>query len=151
MADYPARLAKESTKAYTAFTTYCAFGADRSCEQVAAKYQKSVSLIYRWCRVHSWIERVTMYDAQLAKEAAAATTAQYLADLEALRVRTRRMGQALYVVASKLLERLNAEIDTVAINANTLVVIARVIVIAADLEAYALQVDKLLSQVDWSA
>jgi hypothetical protein len=149
MADYPARLTTESSKAYAAFTTYCAFGAGRSCEQVAAKYQKSVSLIYRWCRVHSWIDRVEIYDAQLAKEAAAATTAQYLADLEAFRLRTQRIGQALYVVAGKLLERMNAELDTVEIKANTLLICARAIVMALDLEAYALQVDKLLSQLDW--
>jgi hypothetical protein len=59
------------------------------------------------------------------------------------------MGQALYVVAGKLLERLNAEIGTVEIKANTLLVCARAIVLTADLEAYALQVDKLLSHLDW--
>ena len=107
MADFPAQLPNESAQAYEAACAYFGMGADRSCELVAQKCTKSSSLIRRWSAQHNWTERAREYDAALAREASAAHTARYLADLEAHRKRSVEAGSALYTVAGQLIKQLN--------------------------------------------
>ena len=163
MADFPAQLSNESAQAYEAACAYFGMGADRSCELVAQKCAKSSSLIRRWSSAHNWTDRAREYDAALAKEASAAHTARYLADLEAHRKRSMEAGSALYTVAGQLIKQLNYAlgqprkiegkdgktytIHSVELNANTFAVAARGIVAALDLEAHALGIDKLLPEL----
>ena len=144
MADYPTRYPTESAPAYQAACAYFALGADRSCEQVAAKYHKNVSLMYRWYAAHDWKERARAYDEALSKEAAAATTARYLANLEDHRKRSAEAGKGLFTVAGKMLQRLNTELPSLEINSNTLALVSRALQAALDLEAHALGLEQLL-------
>lgn len=143
MASYPTQSTAESAKAYDAFTAYCALGADRSCEQVADKYQKNVSLIYRWCREHSWVDRSREYDQALTELAAEQHQARYLADLEAHRVRSTEAAKGLYTVAGKLLQRLNSQVNTLEITPATLGVLLKAFQVSLDLEAHSLGIDRL--------
>lgn len=143
MANYPEQSAAETAKAYDAFTAYCALGAARSCEQVADKYQKNVSLIYRWCREHSWVERAREYDAALSALAAEQHQARYLADLEAHRVRSTEAARGLYTVAGKLLQRLNKQVDTLEITPATLGILLKAFQTSLDIEAHALGIDQM--------
>jgi urease accessory protein UreF len=142
------QLTTESAKAYAAFVAYAQLGPERSHEGVARRCSKSIGLIHRWSRTHSWVTRVRAYDAELVEAAAEQHRAQYLADLEAHRTRSMQMGRALFALAAKLLNRLQAEIETVEVNANTLTLCAKAIVTAADLEAHALGIEQLFAQFD---
>ena len=163
MADFPAQLPSESAQAYEAACAYFGMGADRNLSAVAQKCNKSISLMGRWSSAHGWTERAREYDAALAKEASAAHTARYLADLEAHRKRSMEAGSALYTVAGQLIKQLNYAlsqprkiegkdgktytIHSVELNANTFAVAARGITAALDLEAHALGIDKLLPEL----
>ena len=163
MADFPAQLPNESAQAYEAACTYFGMGAERSQEAVSQKLAKSRQLLSRWSAQHGWTERAREYDAALAKEASAAHTARYLADLEAHRKRSMEAGSALYTVAGQLIKQLNYAlgqprkivgqdgktytIHSVELNANTFAVAARGITAALDLEAHALGIDKLLPEL----
>lgn len=61
----------ESAQAYEAFATYRDMGTERSIRAVSQKLGKSKTLIDRWSREKSWVERVRAYDNELAKEAKA--------------------------------------------------------------------------------
>ncbi len=142
---------------------YFGMGAERSQEAVSQKLAKSRQLLSRWSAQHGWTERAREYDAALAKEASAAHTARYLADLEAHRKRSMEAGSALYTVAGQLIKQLNYAlsqprkiegkdgktytIHSVELNANTFAVAARGITAALDLEAHALGIDKLLPEL----
>ena len=147
--ELPERQAAETARAYEAFTVYCTLGAGRSCEQVAAKCQKSVSLIYRWCRVHRWVERAAVYDRGLAAQAAQAHAEAYRAQVEQHRARALAAGAGLYKVAGQLLVDLQHHLDggQVEITPATLTVCARALIAALDLEAHALGVDRLLLEL----
>ena len=53
--------AKESTKAYEAFTNYLSLGPTRSLAAVGQKLGKSKVLMERWSKRHNWVERVEAY------------------------------------------------------------------------------------------
>jgi hypothetical protein len=55
--------AKESTKAFEAFTIYLNLGPQRSLATVRQKLGKSRALIERWCSKFDWVERVNAYNA----------------------------------------------------------------------------------------
>lgn len=59
----------ESDKAYQAFSTYLEMGSERTYTAVAAKLQKSCTLIRRWSSNWNWRERIRAYDNSLEKEA----------------------------------------------------------------------------------
>lgn len=59
----------ESAQAYEAFAMYRDMGTERSIRAVSLKLGKSKTLIDRWSREKSWVERVRAYDNELAKEA----------------------------------------------------------------------------------
>lgn len=52
----------ESTKAYEAFCTYRDMGRERSLSKVAAKLQKSETLMGRWSGAHEWVDRAAKWD-----------------------------------------------------------------------------------------
>ena len=147
MARFPEQQMNESSRAYAAFILYCGMGADRSIVAVAQKCIKSVSLIRRWCHVHTWVERAKQYDAQVADDIAAEHTRRYLQDLDDHKLRYAQAGKILYVLAQQLAVRFNTEIDDLAMTPNTLAVLHRTYQIAGDLEAHALGIDQLLASL----
>lgn len=62
----------ESAKAFAAFVEYRELGVQRSLEAVRLKVGKCKALMERWSSRHSWVERVTAYDADRNKKAARA-------------------------------------------------------------------------------
>jgi hypothetical protein len=58
--------AKESAKAFAAFSLYLSLGSERSLGAVAQKVTKSSRLLKRWSSRWSWCERVRAYDENLA-------------------------------------------------------------------------------------
>ena len=58
--------AKESAKAFAAFSEYLAMGPERSLEAVRVKCGKSSRLIQRWSSRWKWAERVQAYAERLA-------------------------------------------------------------------------------------
>ena len=58
--------AKESDKAFAAFSLYLSLGPQRSLEAVATKLGKSKTLMERWCRRHAWVARVQAQSEYLA-------------------------------------------------------------------------------------
>src|SRR5829696_7124599 len=53
--------AKESAKAFEAFTTYMNLGPTRSLAAVGQKLGKSKVLMERWSKRHNWVGRVDAY------------------------------------------------------------------------------------------
>lgn len=164
MAEFPPQLAGESAKAYEAARVYFRMDANRSTAKVGQELGKTKDLMDRWSSQHDWVERSREYDQALAQEAAAAHTQKYLADLEAHRTRASEAGKALYSVAGKLLQQLNAALanpkrikgedgkvyvlHNIELNAATFATAARAMQTSLDLEAHALGIDKLLPSLD---
>ena len=138
MAEYPPQLVNESARAYDAFTAYVQLGVERSFERLSQTYPKSVPMFKRWSAQHSWVDRARAYDAELSALAAAQHQSKYLADLEAHRVRSTEAARGLYIVAGKLLQRLNKQVDTLEITPATLGVLLKAFQTSLDLEAHAL-------------
>jgi hypothetical protein len=69
--------AKESDKAFAAFSLYLSQGLERSLARTAAKLGRSKVLMEKWSRRWTWAERVAAYSAHMAlveREAAEAMT-----------------------------------------------------------------------------
>lgn len=62
------RQPKEGEAAYAAFVKYRDMGETRTLKAVAAKLQKSYTLIRRWKDTWNWEERVREYDNELQKQ-----------------------------------------------------------------------------------
>lgn len=58
--------ARESDKAFAAFSLYLSLGPQRSLEAVATKLGKSKTLMERWCKRHAWVARVQAQSEYLA-------------------------------------------------------------------------------------
>lgn len=52
----------ETSKAFQAFCVYRDLGPSRSQEKVVGELRKSIQLVSRWCRRHSWVKRAAAYD-----------------------------------------------------------------------------------------
>lgn len=61
----------ESPQAWEAFKKYRDFGPRRSCAKIAKQLRKSDTLIERWCRVHSWVKRIELFEEEEEREYAA--------------------------------------------------------------------------------
>lgn len=56
------RLDDESTKAYEAFAVYRDLGVNRRLDDVAAKLNKSTTIMGRWSSQYDWVNRAAAYD-----------------------------------------------------------------------------------------
>lgn len=63
----------ESAQAFEAFSIYLEMGTERSLRAVGQKLGKSRALIERWSSTHEWVKRAETYDAELHRQAYAAT------------------------------------------------------------------------------
>ena len=79
--------ARESSKAFAAFSLYLSLGPQRSLAAVAQKVAKSQQLLKRWSSKFEWPARVQAYDAHLAiveREAAEALARANAAERDGL-------------------------------------------------------------------
>jgi hypothetical protein len=152
-----ARQASDTPKSYAALCDYIAMGGARSLDTLAERYRsgadpapptRRLTSLKDWSRAQDWQARARAYDDMLALEASAAHTAQYIASLEAHRKRAQDAGEGVYIVAAKLLQRMNKELDTLEITPATLGVLLRAFQCALDLEAHSLGVDQILTSLE---
>jgi hypothetical protein len=146
-----ARQEDDTPKSYAALLDYFALGVGRSLEKYRHATGRSPGFLRqleRWSAEHAWAARCQAADDMLALEASAAHTAAYIASLEAHRKRAQDAGEGVYIVAAKLLQRMNKELDTLEITPATLGVLLRAFQCALDLEAHALGVDALLPSLE---
>jgi hypothetical protein len=152
-----ARQENDTPKSYAALCDYIAMGGARSLDTLAERYRsgadpapptRRLTSLKDWSRAQDWQARARAYDDSLAQEASAAHTAAYIASLEAHRKRAQDAGEGVYIVAAKLLQRMNKELDTLEITPATLGVLLRAFTTALDLEAHALGVDALLPALE---
>jgi hypothetical protein len=143
------RLDGEPSKAHSALLAYAALGPGRSLARVGS-VSVSRRQLERWSTRYAWQQRVQRYDDAVAAEHIKQAAAAYLADVEAHRKRYKQAGDSLYRVAiaqlQLLAERLTGdEAGRIVVSLST---IANTLVIAADLEAHALQLGPLLHTLD---
>lgn len=96
----------ESTKAYEAFCTYRDMGRERSLSKVAAKLQKSETLMGRWSGAYDWVERAAKWDDEqdrIEREIAQKEQAKAIKDM---RKRHADLATAMLIKAAKALQRI---------------------------------------------
>lgn len=94
------RRGNETAKAYAAFQVYIAQGSDRSYANVAEAMGKSRTWIEQWGKKHEWVPRAAAWDSIPVKAAA-----------EAYSQRAARIAEQHDRVATKLLAKLEANLD----------------------------------------
>jgi hypothetical protein len=142
------RLENERAERYQARTLYTTMGPDRNLRAVAQQLNKSLTIIGRWSSEDDWPHLAAAYDQTLGNLAARDASASYRAELEDHRKRYGDMGKALYLVAAKMLKKLDASVATMEATPQTLAIASRAVTIAADLEAHALRLGDILPKLD---
>ena len=145
-----ARIPGETPKAYGAFVQYAQMGPERSLARLTAALGKTTvkqRQFEAWSVRWQWQRRVTGYDDTIAADAARAHAKRYREELEDHRKRYGSVGKALYSVSLQLLSKLNEQKDDLELTPNALAVVARALIVAGDLEAHALGIDRLLSRL----
>lgn len=143
------RLVGERSLAYAARQAYILAGPERSLTKLCQQLGRPASYVRqlkRWSAAFQWQVHAQAYDQTCATLAAQQAAAQYLAEVEDHRMRYQEARQALYQVAQQLLERLQAEAETMPLQIGHLGLLLKVLIAAADLEAHALQLGPLLEQ-----
>lgn len=154
------RLENERAERYQARTLYTTMGPDRNLRAVAQKLDKSLTIVGRWSTEDDWPRLAAAYDQMLGNLAARDAAETYRADLEAHRKKAMDAGRSLFQVAGQLLQQVNTALVNprrikgedgkvyalhgIDLNSNSLAVAARALTAALDLEAHALQIDKIL-------
>jgi hypothetical protein len=147
------RLPGESARAHTALLAYAELGPERSLAKLAQLWGKSrsyVGQLERWSARHRWQERVAAYDAQLARRALEHAADQYIADIIAHQDRYRTTGRELHAVARSMLSKLTVALqhNELTFSVGDLYTIVKTFQAAAELEAHALSLDRLLPMLD---
>jgi hypothetical protein len=157
------RLPDESARAYAARVEYVTMGAGRSLEKLRQKYNRNTSYIRQlaeWSAKYGWVGSADKYDAEISYITVQDAADRYRTDLEAHRKKASEAGGALYAVAGQLLKQVNQALNQprvimgadgnrytlhgIELNGNTLSIVSRAMQTALDLEAHALNIDKLL-------
>jgi hypothetical protein len=154
------RLENESARAYAARVEYVTMGAGRSLETIGQKLGKSKALMERWSSKYGWVSSAEKYDADVSYITVQDAADKYVTDLEAHRKKASDAGAALYAVAGQLIKQINTALANpkkikgedgkwytlhgVDLTANTFSIAARAMQTALDLEAHALNLDRLL-------
>jgi hypothetical protein len=149
-----ARLPNESARAHEALLCYAELGPGRSlakAAQVLGKRGAYVGQLERWSSQHHWQQRVKAYDVHLARQRQRAAAEQYIAGVEAHQERYAKAATDLHTVAQALLAKLALMLneDRLSISASTLNVVLKAFEGAAELEAHALSLDRLLPLLDY--
>ena len=101
------RQPRETSKAYAAFVIYRDMGTDRTVRSVAEALNKSGTLIAGWSGKHNWVVRAAAWDSMPGRMVA-----------EAFEERARRIAEQHDRIASKLLDRMEANLDLLPVGAD---------------------------------
>lgn len=161
------RIENESPRAYSAFLVYAEMGAGRSIDKARRKLGKSSvgynRVMEEWSVKHEWQQRARRYDEALAQLAAQAQADAYIAEVQKYRAEYRETGKILHTMGKQLIAAMAGRlrgrtvetkqgelivIPEIELNQNALTVAARAIVAAADLEAHALGLERLMQSVE---
>lgn len=113
----------ESAQAFEAFSLYLDLGTERSIRAVSQELGKSKTLIDRWSRTNSWVERCRAWDNHLQREA----KKEAVAEIRKMNQQHIQLARALQGAAAKALKDRGAAIIT---DKN----LAAVVKLATDLE-----------------
>lgn len=102
------RQKSESAQAFEAFSIYLNLGTERSIRAVSQELGKSKTLIDRWSRTNSWVERCRAWDNHLQREAKKAA----VAELREMNRRHITLARALQGAAAQALKDRGAAIIT---------------------------------------
>jgi hypothetical protein len=94
------RQPRETSKAYAAFVIYRDMGTDRTVRSVAEALNKSGTLIAGWSGKHNWVARAAAWDSMPGRMVA-----------EAFEERAKRIAEQHDRIASKLLDRMEQNLD----------------------------------------
>jgi len=145
------RLDNESAQAYAARVAYVTLGPNRTLDQTRVQLMKYspgyTRVLAGWSDKFEWKVYARAYDDQVAALAIQKAASEYIVNLEEHRQRYQDCGKALYMVASKMLNKLNEQAKYMEYSPNTLNTIARALTIAADMEAHALRIADLLPRL----
>lgn len=100
------RRSTETPKAYEAFCTYRDMGPSRSLSKVAAKLQKSETLMGRWSGQHDWVKRAAKWDDEqdrIEREIAQKEQAKAIRDM---RKRHADLATAMLIKSAKALQQI---------------------------------------------
>lgn len=101
------RRPRETSKAYAAFVIYRDMGTDRTVRSVAEALNKSGTLIAGWSGKHNWVARAAAWDSMPGRMVA-----------EAFEERARRIAEQHDRIATKLLDRMEANLDLLPVGAD---------------------------------
>lgn len=101
------RRRNESAPAYEAFSIYMNMGPERTMRAVGHELDKSHAIISRWAARHEWTLRVTAWDSMPNQKVA-----------EAFEERARRIAEQHDRLASKLLDRMEQNLDLLPVGAD---------------------------------
>jgi hypothetical protein len=106
------RLKNESAVAYEAWRHYAEMGEERTIEKVAAKLQKSFTIIARWSRVHHWQERIITWQHEDAQRQIDAKAKAALESARLVEKRKQQVHDRAWEMAQKLFEKATAMLNT---------------------------------------
>ena len=100
------RRESESTKAYEAFCTYRDMGRERSLSKVAAKLQKSETLMGRWSGEHKWVDRAAKWDDEQDRIERETAQREQAKAIKEMRKRHADLGNAMLIKAARALQKI---------------------------------------------
>lgn len=151
MASFPPQLENETDGAYRAFTLFCQQGDRRSSTRVATEMSRARSLISRWSAKYSWIERARDYDLSVhAGKNPEYEGRNYADEVRRHQEESLRISKNLRYLGLKMIRRFNEVVDRMKMEPKDLGTIAKIFTVAMDLEAHALQLDKLIPALEAS-
>lgn len=103
------RQENETPKAYAAFCEYRDMGGQRSLSKVAAKLQKSETLMGRWSGAYSWVDRAAAWDDEQERIDREAARKEQTEAIKRMRKRQAESGHALQCKALLALKKIPIE------------------------------------------
>lgn len=100
------RRENETSKAYEAFCVYRDMGTDRSLGKVAAKLQKSETLMGRWSGCNDWVERAAQWDDEQDRIARITAQKEQAKAIKEMRKRHADLGNAILIKSAQALARI---------------------------------------------
>lgn len=100
------RREKESTKAYEAFCIYRDMGRERSLSKVAAKLEKSETLMGRWSGEHKWVDRAAKWDDEQDRIEREIAQKEQAREIREMRKRHADLAKVMLIKSAKALARI---------------------------------------------
>ena len=100
------RQTDETPKPFEAFCTYRDMGTDRSIRAVAAKLDKSETIIGRWSSKYHWVDRVIAWDDEQERIEREIAQKEQAKAIREMRKRHADLASAMLIKAAKALKRI---------------------------------------------